>query len=32
MRTDELKHTVTAKDADADLPPPIRHAMTLMSR
>lgn len=33
MRTDELKHAVTAKDAGgADLPAPIRHAMTLMSK
>ena len=33
MKTDELKHAVIAKDAGgADLPPPIRHAMTLMSK
>ncbi|EKF73340.1 hypothetical protein A11A3_14285 [Alcanivorax hongdengensis A-11-3] len=33
MKTDELKHAVTAKDAGgAELPPPIRHAMTLMSK
>jgi len=33
MKTDELKHAVTAKDAGgADLPPPVRHAMTLMSK
>ena len=33
MKSDELKHAVTAKDAGgADLPPPVRHAMTLMSK
>lgn len=33
MRTDELKHAVTASDAGgAPLPPPIRGAMTLMSK
>jgi len=33
MKTDELKHAVTAKDAGgAELPPPVRHAMTLMSK
>ncbi|MED5387552.1 MAG: 2-polyprenyl-3-methyl-6-methoxy-1,4-benzoquinone monooxygenase [Pseudomonadota bacterium] len=33
MKADELKHAVTAKDAGgADLPPPVRHAMTLMSK
>jgi len=33
MKTDELKHAVTAKDAGgADLPLPVRHAMTLMSK
>lgn len=33
MKADELKHAVTAKDAGgAELPPPVRHAMTLMSK
>lgn len=33
MREDELKHAVTAKGAGgADLPPPVRAAMTLMSK
>ena len=33
MREDELRHAVTAKGAGgADLPPPVRAAMTLMSK
>ncbi|GAA5126263.1 2-polyprenyl-3-methyl-6-methoxy-1,4-benzoquinone monooxygenase [Alloalcanivorax gelatiniphagus] len=33
MRSDELKHAVTASDAGgAPLPPPVRGAMTLMSK
>src|SRR5699024_2715909 len=33
MRSDELKHAITASDAGgAPLPPPIRNAMTLMSK
>ncbi|MGB1221257.1 MAG: 2-polyprenyl-3-methyl-6-methoxy-1,4-benzoquinone monooxygenase [Alcanivoracaceae bacterium] len=33
MREDELKHAVTARGAGgADLPPPVRAAMTLMSK
>lgn len=33
MRADELRHAITAKDAGgAELPLPVRHAMTLMSK
>lgn len=33
MREDEMKHAVTASDAGgAPLPPPVRHAMTVMSK
>ena len=33
MRSDELKHAVTASDAGgAPLPPPVRGAMTAMSK